>query len=96
MKENEMRLMAAPRIALRPDGEVIFYDDKGNEIKLGKGKSAKEFTAAVKGEELKALQTVTLASYVGNPVCKIWVCIDGRWYCFLVDCATGKIIGPCR
>jgi hypothetical protein len=94
-KKTKEWLLAGPRIALSPDGEVILYDEKGKEIELGKGRPTEDFIKAVQGKELEGVGTITLFGYRGKTVCERWYNILGVWYCFLVDCTTGAYIGRC-
>jgi hypothetical protein len=89
---------AGPRMAFTVDGKVLFFDEKGTQIKDMKKLREDEFIDMFNDPKhtLQHAENISVFSFkVGNPECKIVFWVDGVRYCYWVDCLTGKYIRPC-
>lgn len=90
-KEN-----VGPRMAVTVDGDVLFFDEKGAEIKNPAKMNQGQFIEFLNSNELIKVDTISVFSFGPSSACKIiFVLPDGTIICFLVDCQTGRYIGPC-
>ena len=87
------KTQVAPRIALAPDGEVRFFDEKGERI-TPKEISREELIATLNEKKLQHYQTISLFSMKGSD-CKVIIDLGYVVYCFIVDCITGEFRGLC-
>jgi len=90
---------AGPRIAFTLDGQVIFFDEKGELIKNTQELTKEQFVATFNDASHTLLSNETISVYsfkVGNPECKIVIQLPWATYCFMVDCTTGTYIRPCN
>jgi len=84
-----------PRMAFTRDGKIVFFDEKGGEIKASK-RPPKQFVNLVNNNNnLESVQTFSVYTFGPGSNCKIVITFPGGSFCFWVDCTTGQYKREC-
>ena len=85
---------AGPRMAVTPDGKLLFFDEKGTIIKETKMKKD-QFEELIENNEPRSKQKMTIYTFGPSSECRIVWETEYGTFCFWVVCETGKFIRLC-
>jgi hypothetical protein len=86
---------AGPRMAVTPDGKILFFDEEGTIIDKPKQMKEKEFTNLIENNEPRSKQKMTIYTFGPSSDCRIVYETKYGTFCFWVVCETGQFLRLC-